>query len=552
MVTRNPQTPTRPLVVLVIALLCQFSAGVVYWWPAITPGISHYLGFSPAQSLVLIATANAGSGLGILGGLFHYRFGSRITTSVGAASMTVCFLAMAFFTLHPPSNFAFAIMLLLTVAIDTTSYMVYSACLTAAVAVFPRRFRGRVSGLSAACYGASAGIFGSIQAAFFPTIAHTSRLLFFVACYCAFVIMISFGLPAAERFEVDSIHHNSDAYDSVPSSYPVESPEFSPTPEVSLTHGASATETESRIAAAYSVAWILVSTLQLSSVAEILEVSHLLLTIAASAVIFSMAVFLFIPVRSKLIIYSKPFQDDQPLADAEISEPPLRHVVADPRYLFLCLSFLVTIGGGGTALLVQSRSLAVSHLHATSPNPTADDIAMLIRTFVVIFSACNLTGRLAMGTIADWGRTSEESQMWKYTLLQCVSFVICQALIAVAFSRSWELFTAVALIGLCHGSFFSLVPALTTIWFGVHSFPRNFSLLGPFTAVGSATLASTIPSFLSHRYGQWIEVGGKDSCVSKMCKIAPFGLLAGLHALVHLLGWVLRGRVKRGAQSTDF
>lgn len=527
---------TSPFVVLCVALFGEVCAGTSYWWPAVQPGLNQWLGFSSAQAIALIAVANSGTTTGVVGGLIHERFGSRFTAATGAIGLTLCFATTAFLTAsRVASSFWLVVVLLLLMVLF--SYMLYSSCLTIAVAVFPEKFRGRVVGLCSAMFGASAGVFGSIQAAFFPSLASTPRLLLFVALFCFIpAILILAAFPNNESFVVNDCEHvppPPNTYQSIPSQ-PIEEDSVIST----------------RLNSSYWIALCLVAALQLSAIGEIVEVPGTLQLTFACAVITCIVAFQLLPRTSTLRVFARSEQDYQrePL-------PSFREVAFDPRYLYLGLGFLVLISGGGIALLVQASNVASSRFYQNTSEWQPDIIARQVRVYVIIFSACNVTSRLVVGSVMDIGNRPSERLMLKFNIMHTASLVIAIALAAISVASSVQLYVAVGVIGLCHGAFFSSSPALTTLWFGVPSFPRNFAILGLFVTIGSASIASYIPALLMKHFGSWHQVSDGEAyhniCVGPRCTIPTFTLLALLNVFMYITGVFLKEHVKSCAADKE-
>lgn len=552
----------RPFLVLAAALISQLSAGMLYWWPALTPGLQHHLRLTAPEATALVATANSGSALGILGGLFHSRAGSRWTAAAGLAGCAASYLALAALVHAPPPpapRAVFAVCCALALAVNIFSYMVYSSAMAAAAALFPRRFRGRVVGLCASMYGAAAGVAGAVQAAFFPSLADTFSLLVYAAAFAAIGLVLALlSYPDKETFRVDPPDQAPPEYGAVQEA---EDPPAEWSGDDSLR--AISGSVEASLVRAYYVAWALVGSLIASAVAEVFDLPHLAQMTCAVAVVAAMLSFSLLPLRSSLIV---EVQEGSSGALTPVVEPlpPFASVAFEPRYLYLCLGFLVLVGGGGVALLVQAPLLMKSVLYAGADPATTfyDDekVSRAVRIVVVIFSACNVTARLGIGAIMDWGDDAVERHLWKFDVMLNDSYVMGLALLGIAFARSSVIYIPVALVGLCYGTWFSTSPALTTLWFGVRSFPRNFALLGALVTVASATMASTIPSALRSAFGSWVNlsVAGSESaevehvCNGIWCSLPIFCLLAALQSVMYGLGRNLRPYVESKAEARGY
>lgn len=548
----------RPLVVLCVALVCQLSAGMLYWWPALTSGLQSALSLSNSGATALVATANSGSVLGILGGIFHDHFGSRKTAVAGSAGISLCFLSLALLVAFPLPSHAQSltlwICLLVTVAIVMFAYMLYSSCITAAAAVFGKRYRGRVVGLSAAMYGASAGVFGALQAALFPSIAQTRELLLFFSAFSVVPALLAAAtFPDTEVYAVETPSAPAAGYRAVQLAE-AESSEDGDDASNSDAH------ISARLVLAYRVAWALVVTLQATAVSSALELSTAMQRICATAVTVAIMSLFLIPVGSSLVVH-----EEEP-REAVLSEPepPFSVVARDWRYIYLCFGFFALVGGGGVAVLVQAPGLVASRMYEHAmPAMTKwdpEEVSRGVRSFVVLFSAFNVMARLFIGGVMDWGENAVERHKWKNDIMLTDAFVMTCALLGIAFAKSWALFLAVAFVGFCHGTWFASTPALTTLWFGVQSFPRNYALVGPFAAVGSATLASTMPSLFRSKFGDWtvlhVKGGHPDElervCTGLMCSIPTFCVLAALQCLMYILGRRLRPLVAREAECCGY
>lgn len=534
--------PLRPFLILSVALFSELSAGMLYWFAALTPGLQFSLALSDPQSLIIIAIANSGSIFGILPGLFHDRFGSRITASVSAAAISLCFLAFLALILlavpltsHPVVAWTcFA----LTFLMSTFSYGLYSSCLTAAVVMFPQRFRGRIVGLCSCMYGASAGVYATIQAAFFPVLAATKGLLLFVAAFSALPCVLAwFVFPDGRHYRLGGGNKDEGVYQAI------ERVEVLAEPDL-----------EGRMRLAYRLCWGLVICLQIAAVIQVVEFPLFVERICAAAILVAIFSFAILPVRSRVV--AREVEGER---RGDMVLPPFSTVLMDVRYLYMCLGFFVMIGGGGAALLVQARALVVSRLYesAEAGSKWDDDVVgKSVRTLVLLFAAGNVTSRLIVGEIADWGETNKERLVWKYDILVFDAFLLAFGLLGIAFGHWVVLYISVALIGVSHGTLFSTTPALTTLWFGVQSFPRNFAILGVFLALASASIASTVPAYFREHFGNFVDVPqladvGRTTrrvCTGLVCSAPAFGFLAALQSIMFLLGRALRPYVRRKAE----
>lgn len=548
MAPAKPAVIARPFMILATTLFCEITAGFLYWWPALQPGLTHHLSLTPSQSTILIATANSGSVLGILSGLFHDRFGSRVTASVSVAGIVVSFVILFSLVAAPLPDFikahAFSVCFVVIVNLITLVYGLYSAAMTAAVSVFSQEYRGRVVGLCSSMYGGSAAVFAAIQAAFFPTLNDTKGLLIFIMCFASIgVILTATVFKDPKYFDVEVTRTSTwGGYQSIT--------------ENTGRENVRASGSVKGMGLCYQVCWLLVICLQFCALAQALDMSLQIIRVCSISVIVAILCFALLPLRNAYTVKEKT--EIHPGQAIETLQP-LAEVLKDARYLYVCMGFFSIIGGGGVAILVQAQPLIVSRIYSEITGKTVWDpelVSGMVRTLVMVFAAGNVTGRLAVGSIADRGDSDMERLMWKYDIMVWDAFLLMIALFGIAFGNLSVLYISAGIVGLCHGTFFTMSPALTTLWFGVQSFPRNFAVYGCFLAVATASISSSIPTFLRDNLGHWTEIPKLHSlsgaveniCTGLLCSAPPFGLIAFILLGVFLFGrFILRPVVKSKA-----
>lgn len=525
--------PVNPFRILSAALLGLACSGICYWWPALQPGLNQWLNFTETESLALVALANSGSTLGIFAGVFHTRYGSKRTAEVGAFGLSLCFAILALRTVTTISIFIsnFWVVAPITLLINMFSYALYASCVSITAAVFPERYRGRVVGLCSLMYGASAGMFGAIQAAFFPSLQSTPALLIFASAFFLIPLMVTaFVFPSHESFAVEDVLQFS--------SEPLAYHSISTTAQLQETHP-NKVSISTRLNIGYILGISLVVFMQGAAIAETISASAAFLRVFAIGVLVCLVALQLLSLSSTVWI--------QPRTEMESNQrdsKPFFAVAKDPRYIYLCISVLFVVAGGGIAMLVQAPHIVQSRFYEIESKWRPDEVAVQIRIFVMIFSACNVLGRLLVGHISDRSDTPFGRMMLKYNTMHSVSPILSVGLLMIAVADLRVLYFAVGIIGVCHGVWFSASATLSTIWFGVHSFPRDFSILGLFVAVGSATLSTALPSYLMARYGTWSKIGTGASahnvCIGPSCTAPLFFLLAAMNLVVYALGWSLK------------
>lgn len=557
----KPRT-ARPFLVLSVALILQLCAGTVYWWPALAPGLKHNLHLTNGQVTAIVVAANSGSSLGILGGIFHERAGSRAAAVTGSLGITLCYATLAFLVKYAPpaesSALSFIFCMISALSTALFSYMVFSTSITAAASLFPRAFRGRVVGLCSSMYGASAAVAGSIQSGFFPSLDDTGALLICTTAFSLLATMLALAsYPDKETYRVHPcLDDSSHSYNTLPST-PFSSLH---TPNRIVPHQEIASHVEVRLQSAYRSAWFLVGLLQVCVVAGLLEMPRFIRSSCAVAVITVVISYALMPLRSTLIVEEEIVPEAHRYEEVE---PSFVSVASDVRYMYICLGFLVLVGSG-IAMLVQAPHIVESSFLSREDGRNSlydpEQMNRLVRVLVVVFGTFNLISRLGIGTIMDWGSSGVEQLMWKYDLMHADSLLMGLALLALAVLPLTGIYFAAALVGLSYGTWMATASALATLWFGVRSFPRNFAIPGIFVSLASVTLASTLPSILRSMFGEWIDVkiaGGAPNefehvCIGICCSGALLCLLAALQFLMYGFGLMMRATVKEGAEVLFF
>lgn len=557
-VTDGQPVASRSFLVLVVSLLTQLTAGTMYWYPAIVPGIEKSLSLTPFQSSILVTFATSGPLLGLVGGFFHDRYGSRVTATVGALAMTICFITLSTITAKPPlflGIFIFPLLAAVTLVMVTCSFMIYSSSVSTAASVFPPEYRGRIVGLSVACYGASAAVLAAFQAAFLSDVEQTPIMLFVVSIFCACGAMGAVSIyPSASKFDPDSIV----LYD-----------DYNAISDGSVIDNASS-HIESRLTFTYRVAFAWFLSLQFAAVADIWQLARWYKLMAEALITCCLLSLWWLPLNSRMrispLMTDPQVTDDDTVEDEDVSEdeppnanapePSFKQVLTDARYVYMLFAGISFVGGGGVAILVQLPYLFRA-LQFGGSNVWADiEVSVLVRAFVTLFSACNMGARLLAGFISDRGETSVQRQMWKYTLLTAQTLTMGVALSALAVPSRWAVLAGVAVGGFSWGMWFAAAPALVTLWFGTRNFPRNFSLLGAFECVGSFVLSDSMPDWLRKHFGTWVDGQVDDVsqkvCGGAWCSAPSFVILSLLSCSLFVIGAFLRDLVRRRAQCISY
>lgn len=538
--------PMSPFLVLAVAVISQTSAGTLYWFPAVTPGIKSILALSSAQATAIVACANSGSVLGIIAGLLHDRYGSRITALVGAIGTSACFfiISLIITTAQTPlPTYMFAILILVVICLVAFSFMLYSANMTAAVSSFTPKYRGRIVGLGATMYGGSSGVLSAIQAAFFPGVAQTPHVLLFTSAMAfTSAVAIYLSYPYDKPYDI----HN-------PSLRGEETP-------VLRSSDAYNAHVDRRVSNAYAIAFGILVSMQFAALSDVFQAPRFVKMAAAVILCSFLLSLLVLPASTSMRAFpldanaSSTSPSSSPSAAQD--EPAFAQVIKDPRYIVLLSAFTLHVGGGGVMLLVQLPQIVSSFRY--SPNALWAHYASesIVRALVTLFAAGNMGGRLFMGSIMDNGASALARHMWKYTLL-------CRTYLLMAFGATFlcvpsrlGILIGVSSMGLAYGAFFATAPALVTLWFGVHSFPRNFAIPGFFIPLASFTLVSTVPAWLRMTFGTWktvIEDGVESRvCAGLSCRLPMSALTVSLLLFQYAMGVAVRNRVLYKAETSTF
>lgn len=532
MATQQP--PANPFLTLAVSFVAQVCAGTHYWFPAIAPGIAAALVLSEWQTTVLIAWANSGAILGIIGGLLHQRYGSRLTASFAALGVALSYSIIGFITMtyngSPAPPFVYYLTLVLTVCVTTASFPLYACSISATASIFPQRYRGRLVGLIVMTYGGSSGVLTAIQAVVFPTTADAAANLFFVAAYSVAVAVATYIVfPRAAKYDVEHISipdhellplRHSTALIHSETSYgdsPVPGYDNYISPLLSF---------------AYRIALFLVVALQLNAVCGIVNASFHYQLLAAVLVVGSLFTIFLLPTFSTLRVYPvsegtcTSEQDVEGMTSEEkqkntAEHPSLWTVLADVRSLYVAAAFAILVGGSGLFLLVQSLYLVDSLQYGASAVWTDMDAHMVVRTIVALFGACSVTGRLIMGGIIDRGNSTEERIVYAFRLLRYDMLAMMVALLVLTVPSKLAMLGAIIGIGLAYGAFFCITPTLLTLWFGVATFPRNYAVYAACTVFATVSVNSSVAEWIRHHTGHWINVGSEEMprmvCGGVMC-----------------------------------
>jgi hypothetical protein len=212
--------------------------------------------------------------------------------------------------------------------------------------------------------------------------------------------------------------------------------------------------------------------------------------------------------------------------------------------LFVILSLL-----SGTGVMYINNVGSMSQALYAKESPAYDDVeaSKWQTTQVSTISIMNCAGRIIIGLICDNGKT--HLGIPRSTSLILVSFLFFISQIAAATINSVRnLWIASSLLGLAHGSVFSLFATMCLEWFGMPHFAENWGYLGVapifagnlFSVVFGKNLDAheSVPGNIRRTYGitQAISARAAPRCVlGRECYVSTLYLTTG----ACLLGMVL-------------
>ncbi|KAF8632395.1 hypothetical protein AX17_004836 [Amanita inopinata Kibby_2008] len=141
--------------------------------------------------------------------------------------------------------------------------------------------------------------------------------------------------------------------------------------------------------------------------------------------------------------------------------------------LFTILSLL-----SGTGLMYINNVGSMSQALYAKANPVYDDVqaSKWQATQVSSISVMNFAGRIFIGLVCDFGKNRLDLPRSYSVVLVSFFFFISQVTAARVESVE-NLWIASALLGLAHGSAFSLFPTMCLEWFGMSHFSENWGYL---------------------------------------------------------------------------
>ncbi|TFK35096.1 major facilitator superfamily domain-containing protein [Crucibulum laeve] len=141
--------------------------------------------------------------------------------------------------------------------------------------------------------------------------------------------------------------------------------------------------------------------------------------------------------------------------------------------LFSILSIL-----SGTRLMYINNVGSMSQALFSKNNPNYDQVeaACWQSAQVSSISLMNFSGRIFIGLVSDYGK-NRYALPRSYCLVISSTFVLISQIAAANIEDVRNLWIASALLGLAHGSVFSLFPTVCIEWFGLPHFSENWGYL---------------------------------------------------------------------------
>ncbi|CAM9090570.1 unnamed protein product [Hapterophycus canaliculatus] len=205
----------------------------------------------------------------------------------------------------------------------------------------------------------------------------------------------------------------------------------------------------------------------------------------------------------------------------------------DVRFFVLFLSFMC---GAGSGLVVINNVTSL----ADSLGMTSSDL------LVSVIGISNALGRLGSGWISD---RVVNAGLPRSLVLCAMLLVTCGVDLLLAAGVRDLLYPLCVAAGLCYGSMFSLVLALTADLFGPRHLGTNYGLMDLGPALGSFLFATGVVALF---YEDTTE-GGSNECVGPQCFAGTFftTAISCLSSCVLVYVFLVRSDLKNRCRQAD-
>jgi len=312
-----------------------------------------------------------------------------------------------------------------------------------------------------------------------------------------------------------------------------------------------------RIYVVYGIAITIAFHLAISSIIESQFASNetlkLSFIIALGVLYFS--IFILIPFKlpyyfksTEVVVIPSMKEDQHEVNVEEPSDKTVLQALATPDYYFIFIIYLIQIGAG-VSILNNMAAIVISKSGLpANTNITLDDLPFgpSIPTFIVLFAVFNTLGRLSIGFISDFLMR----KVYRITWMMLCTFVMAISQTYFAFCNVPMIYGGVAILGLCYGGTFALIPTLISEMFGLKHFGGNYGLLGIAPSLGSiginALLAGSLANYFENDRAICIlnaDTGScSDYCLGDNCYRYTFLINAALCLIALSLSYLLRNK----------
>lgn len=203
---------------------------------------------------------------------------------------------------------------------------------------------------------------------------------------------------------------------------------------------------------------------------------------------------------------------------------------------FWLLSFAMMCGmGSGLATINNMNQLGQSLGYGT----------VEINAFVSLWSIWNFLGRLGPGYASDL--LLRQLGLARPFLMAAALLTMSIGHIIIASGFPGNLYVGSVIVGICYGSQWSLMPAITAEIFGIRNMGTIFNTITVASPIASYILSVRVIGYIYDR-----EAGasaGDNSCSGKHCFMTSFLVMAAVAFLGFLVAVVLFFRTRRFYQS---
>ncbi|KAF5309184.1 hypothetical protein D9619_012743 [Psilocybe cf. subviscida] len=211
---------------------------------------------------------------------------------------------------------------------------------------------------------------------------------------------------------------------------------------------------------------------------------------------------------------------------------------------WLLFSILSMLSGTGLMYINNVGSMSQALYAHQHPKYDEAEASSWQATQVSAISLMNFSGRIFIGLISDFGKNNYDMPR-SYSLVLVAFFFFVSQVATATIDRIEHLWLASALLGLAHGSVFSLFPTVCLEWFGMPHFSENWGYLSMAPMAAGNLFSIAFGSNLDAHDGAKSTAASAPQCLEGLnCYVGTIYLTAGATFLSVLLS-VWAGRRDR-------